>query len=61
MSANYSLTPSMGMWLSPLCITPISIFIFFKANRDAKIFDIEWYNKLLRKITRTNEGTSNLS
>ena len=52
MSANYSLTPSMGMWLSPLCITPISIFIFFKANKDAKIFDIEWYNKLCRKIIK---------
>lgn len=61
MSANYSLTPTIGMWLSSLCITPISIFIFLKANRDAKIFDIEWYNRFYRKIIRTDESTSDLS
>jgi lipopolysaccharide export system permease protein len=52
MSSNYSLSPSMGMWLSSICITPISIFIFFKANRDAKIFDIEWYSRVFQKIIK---------
>lgn len=52
MSSNYSLSPSMGMWLSSICITPISIFIFLKANRDAKIFDIEWYSRVFQKIIK---------
>jgi len=50
MAANYNLGPNIGMWLSAICITPVSIFIFYKANQDARIFDTEWYNKMLRKI-----------
>ena len=50
MASNHNLGPNTGMWLSAICITPLSIFIFFKANQDAKIFDIEWYKKLVLKI-----------
>ena len=50
MAANYNLGPNMGMWLSAICITPVSIFIFYKANQDARIFDTEWYTKTLRKL-----------
>lgn len=50
MAANYNLGPNIGMWLSAICITPVSIFIFYKANQDARIFDTEWYNKMLRKL-----------
>ena len=39
-----------SMWLSAICITPVSIFIFYKANQDARIFDTEWYTKMLRKL-----------
>ena len=50
MAANYNLGPNIGMWLSAICITPVSIFIFYKANQDARIFDTEWYTKMLRKL-----------
>jgi lipopolysaccharide export LptBFGC system permease protein LptF len=46
MASNYTMLPITGMWLSSICITPISIFIFYKANRDAKIFDLEWYKRI---------------
>ena len=46
MASNYTMLPITGMWLSSICITPISIFIFYKANRDAKIFDLEWYKQI---------------
>ena len=51
MASNYSMLPLTGMWLSSICITPISIFIFYKANRDSKIFQMDWYIKFL-KISR---------
>jgi len=51
----------LGMWLSSICITPISIFIFYKANKDAKIFELDWYSKVFRKIFLKNESTSNMS
>tara|TARA_Y100000589_G_scaffold331951_1_gene388122 strand:+ start:9939 stop:11336 length:1398 start_codon:yes stop_codon:yes gene_type:complete len=53
MAVNYTLNPAFGMWLSALCITPLSIFIFFKANNDSKLFDIEWYRKLYQKLFKS--------
>ena len=61
MSSSLSIAPNLGMWLSSICITPISIFIFYKANKDAKIFELDWYSKLFRKIFLKNESTSNMS
>ena len=61
MSSSLSIAPNLGMWLSSICITPISIFIFYKANKDAKIFEIDWYSKVFRKIFLKNESTSNMS
>ena len=49
MASNYTMLPITGMWLSSICITPISIFIFYKANSDAKIFDLEWYKRIVKK------------
>ena len=51
MASNYTMSPLTGMWLSSICITPISIFIFYKANKDSKIFQMDWYIKFL-KISR---------
>ena len=51
MASNYTMSPLTGMWLSSICITPISIFIFYKANKDSKIFHMDWYIKFL-KISR---------
>ena len=47
MASNYTMSPLTGMWLSSICITPISIFIFYKANKDSKIFQMDWYIKFL--------------
>ena len=52
MASNHNLGPYLGMWLSAICITPISLFIFIKANQDAKIFDLEWYNRLVSNILK---------
>ncbi len=49
MASNYNMGPNFGMWLSAICITPVSIFIFYKANRDAKIFDLDWYKNVFLK------------
>jgi len=52
MASNYSMLPLTGMWLSSICITPISIFIFYKANIDSKIFQMNWYIKFLKIIRK---------
>ena len=41
----------IGSWLSALVLTPVAIFVFIKANNDSKIFDKEFYLKLIKRIT----------
>jgi len=50
MAINGSLNPYIGMWLSAFVISPISIFIFYKANKDSILFDLEFYQKLFKSI-----------
>jgi len=50
MAINGSLNPYIGMWLSAIVITPITIFIFYKANKDSVLFDFEFYQKLFKSI-----------
>ena len=50
MSANGSLDPFTGMWLSAIIISPITIFIFYKANKDSRLFDFEFYLKIFKSI-----------
>ena len=52
MASNYNLGPYIGMWLSAICITPVSLFIFYKANKDARIFEMDWYTKQVRKLIK---------
>ena len=49
MAGNSSLSPIVGMWLSAICITPVSLFIFYKSNMDSKLFDYDFQSKLFRK------------
>ena len=39
---------TLGMWLSAIVLSPIAIFIFYKANNDSKLFDMEFYQKLFK-------------
>ena len=52
MASNYNLGPYIGMWLSAICITPVSLFIFYKANKDARILEMDWYTKQIRKLIK---------
>jgi lipopolysaccharide export system permease protein len=49
MASSGTLSPVVGMWLSAMILTPISIFIFYKANNDSKIFDFDFYIKLFKR------------
>jgi lipopolysaccharide export system permease protein len=55
MAESYTILPTTGMWLSAICITPLSIFIFYKANKDSKLFDMELYNKFFSKLFKSNK------
>jgi len=39
-----------GVWLSSLVFLPLAIFLTTKANSDSKLFDADFYNRILRNI-----------
>ena len=53
MASNYNLGPYTGMWLSAICITPVSLFIFYtRLIKMLRIFEVDWYTKQVRKLIK---------
>ena len=48
MSMAQEINVTLGMWLSAMVLSPIAVFIFYKANNDSKLFDMEFYQKLFK-------------
>lgn len=42
--------PILGMWLSPIILTPIGIFLTYKATTDSDLFRMEVYKKFFKNI-----------
>jgi lipopolysaccharide export system permease protein len=45
-----ALTPFIGMWLSVFILTPVGIFLTYKAMNDSQLFNKEFYNRIAKKI-----------
>lgn len=45
------LAPMIGMWIAILVLTPIGMFLSYKAANDSELFNVEAYNKFIKKIT----------
>ncbi|MCH5600408.1 LptF/LptG family permease [Niabella ginsengisoli] len=41
-----------GMWLAIFVLTPISIFLIYKAMHDSNLFNKEFYTRLKRKLLK---------
>lgn len=37
-----------GMWLSTFILFPLAIFLTYKASTDSKLFDVDFYNRIIR-------------
>lgn len=44
--------PAIGMWLAPAVLTPVGIFITYKATTDSVLFDISSYAHFFGKLFR---------
>ena len=42
--------PILGMWLSPIILTPIGIFLTYKATTDSDLFRMEVYKKFFNRL-----------
>ncbi len=47
-----SLSPFIGMWIAILLLTPIGLFLSYKAANDSVLFDIEEYTRFFNKLIR---------
>jgi lipopolysaccharide export system permease protein len=47
-----SLDPIFGMWTAILILTPLGIFLTYKATVDSALFDIDYYKQLLTNLFR---------
>lgn len=45
-------TPFTGMWMATFVLTPIGIFLTYKAMRDSQLFNKEFYYRAARFIKR---------
>lgn len=46
------LSPFVGMWLAVLVLTPVGIFLTYKAMHDSQLFSKEFYNRSFKKLQR---------
>jgi len=44
------LKPIVGMWLATIVLTPIGVFLTYKAMRDSQLFNKEYYSRLIKKM-----------
>jgi lipopolysaccharide export system permease protein len=49
-----------GMWLSAFILTPIGVFLTYKAANDSALFDRDAYKKFFRKLFRRDKKVSTL-
>lgn len=45
-----SWSPFAGMWLAIFILTPIGVFLTYKAMHDSQLFNKEWYSRILRNL-----------
>jgi lipopolysaccharide export system permease protein len=45
-----NITPFLGMWMAIFILTPIGIFLSYKAANDSVLFDMELYKRFFNKI-----------
>ncbi|MEO6850176.1 MAG: LptF/LptG family permease, partial [Mucilaginibacter sp.] len=45
-------SPILGTWIAIILLTPIGIFLSYKAANDSVLFDMEAYTRFFNKIFR---------
>ena len=44
-----NLSPVMGMWMAIFILTPLGLFLTYKATIDSALFDVDIYKNLFKK------------
>ena len=46
------MSPFVGMWLAVLVLTPVGIFLTYKAMHDSQLFNKEYYNRAIKNVKK---------
>lgn len=52
MSGEGLWAPFYGMWLPTFVLTPVAVYLMYKATNDSSLLDTDWYDVRIRKIRR---------
>lgn len=47
-----SVSPFLGMWIAPIILTPIGLFLSYKAANDSVLFDVDLYKKFFTRLLK---------
>uniref|UniRef100_UPI0033426846 LptF/LptG family permease n=1 Tax=Pseudopedobacter sp. TaxID=1936787 RepID=UPI0033426846 len=55
MARDGTISPLMGMWIAIFVLTPLGLFLTYKATADSALFDIDYYKNLFKKLFKRKE------
>lgn len=50
-----TLTPFIGMWIAIFALTPLGIFLTYKATVDSALFDLDFYKRWFKRLITKNK------
>lgn len=53
-----NLSPFLGMWLAIIILTPLGLFLTYKATIDSALFDVDLYKNLFKKVFRKKKAVN---
>jgi lipopolysaccharide export system permease protein len=51
-----SLTPFLGMWMAIFTLSPLGVFLTYKATVDSALFDLDFYKRWFKQLFVKKEG-----
>jgi len=55
-----SMTPAMGMWISIFILTPVGLFLSYKAANDSVLFDTDAYKRYFARLFKQKKAMAKL-
>lgn len=53
-----TLSPIVGMWIAIFILTPLGLFLTYKATADSALFDIDSYKNFFKRVFKKKEQTN---
>ncbi len=51
-----TISPFLGMWISVIVLTPVGVFLTYKATVDSALFDVDYYKQMMQKFFKRQKA-----